>query len=113
MDRTLKILFGNESAARILLHLFHYSELHASAIAADYGVSVYPILQQLNRFEKTGLLSSKYVGRSRLFSFNKKSFLFSPVMMILKGVYYSMSLSERQTRFKIRRRPRAKGKTVL
>ncbi|EMJ81038.1 hypothetical protein LEP1GSC016_0274 [Leptospira borgpetersenii serovar Hardjo-bovis str. Sponselee] len=30
-------IFGNRTASKILLHLYHYNEIHSAAIAADYG----------------------------------------------------------------------------
>lgn len=36
MTSALHGILGNTSAERVLLHLYHYGEIHASAIAADY-----------------------------------------------------------------------------
>jgi predicted transcriptional regulator len=108
----LEGIFGNKTAEKVLLHIFHYGESHASAIAKDFSVAVNPVLQQLNRFESAGVLVSKESGRSRLYSFNPKSPFNKPIQEIIEKTYDSIPLSERQSIFETRRRPRRKGKPV-
>jgi len=109
----LESLFGNRTAERVLLHIFHYGEIHAAAIASDYGTVVNPIRQQLERFENGGILVSKEMGRTRVYGFNPKSPFVKPVKEILKIAYESIPLAERTKIFGSRRRPRAKGKPVI
>ena len=106
------MIFGNKSAEKALLHIYHYGESHASGIAKDFGVALNPIKKQLDRFEESGILISKEVGRSRLYSFNPKSPYSKPTKEIIKLAYESISLKERQKIFATRRRPRRKGKPI-
>ncbi len=108
----LEGIFGNKTAEKVLLHIFHYGESHASAIANDFKMTLNPIIQQLNRFELAGVLISKEVGRSRVYSFNPKSPILKPVKELVEIAYESISLSERQKLFHARRRPRRKGKPI-
>ncbi|MDV6237508.1 ArsR family transcriptional regulator [Leptospira ellisii] len=105
-------IFGNGTASKVLLHVFHYNEIHSSAIARDYNVAVTPIRLQLERFEKAGILVAKQIGRSRVFSFNLKSPFVKPIKEILSIFYNSLSIEEKETIFSTRRRPREKGKPV-
>lgn len=105
-------MFGNKTAEKVLLHIFHYGESHASAIASDFKTSLNPVIQQLNRFENAGVLVSKEIGRSRVYTFNPKSPLKNPLQDLLEVAYESIPLSERQKIFESRRRPRRKGKPV-
>jgi predicted transcriptional regulator len=109
----LEGIFGNKTAEKVLLHVFHYGESHASGIAQDFKVSLNPVIQQLNRFELAGVLISKTIGRSRVYSFNPKSSLMKPVRQLIEMAYEGISLSERQKLFSTRRRPRRKGKPVV
>ena len=109
----LENIFGNKTAEKVLLQLYHYGELHASGIAESAGSSLTPIKNQLERFEAAGILISKVMGRSRIYSFNPKSPLLKPVKELLKIAYDNISLTERQKIFALRRRPRRKGKPVL
>jgi hypothetical protein len=106
----LEGIFGNRTAEKVLLHIFHYGESHASAIAQDFRTALNPIIQQLNRFELAGVLVSRVVGRSRIYSFNPKSPLSKPLKEMVEILYESIPLSERQKLFENRRRPRRKGK---
>lgn len=108
----LEGIFGNKTAEKVLLHIFHYGESHASAIANDFDMALTPVLQQLNRFERAGVLISKESGRSRIYSFNPKSVFNKPIQEIIEKAYDSIPLSERQKIFETRRRPRRKGKPV-
>lgn len=108
----LEGVFGNKTAEKVLLHIFHYGESHASAISKDFDTALNPIIQQLNRFESAGVLVSKEIGRSRIYSFNPKSALTKPIREIIEIAYESIPLGERQKIFKVRRRPRRKGKPV-
>jgi len=109
----LEGIFGNKTAEMVLLHIYHYGEIHASAIAEDYQVSKTPILNQLERFENASILLSKQVGKSRVYSLNKKSPYYKPIFEILKISYESIPLEKRVQLFKARRRPRRKGKPIL
>ena len=109
----LEYIFGNATAEKALLHIYHYGSIHSAAIAGDYGISATPITKQLERFEKANVLVSRTIGRSKVFSFNLKSPLAKPVKELLKIIYESIPLKEREIIFKIRRRPRQKGKPVI
>lgn len=108
----LEAVFGNKTAEKVLLHIFHYGESHASAISKDFELPLTPILNQLNRFEGAGILVSKEAGRSRVYSFNPKSPLKNPIHELIEIAYESIPIGERQVLFKKRRRPRKKGKPV-
>jgi hypothetical protein len=105
-------IFGNKTAEKVLLHIFHYGESHAAIVAADFKISITPVRKQLNRFELAGILVSKEVGKSRVYSFNKKSVFTNPIKNIIELVYESIPLDEREKLFHVRRRPRKKGKPV-
>lgn len=109
----LERIFGNKTAEKVLLHVYHYGEIHASGIAKDYGIALNPIKGQLDRFEQAGILVSKEAGRTRLYSFNPKSVLLEPLREMLRIAYEAIPLREREEIFATRRRPRKKGKPVL
>ncbi|MEN0058490.1 MAG: winged helix-turn-helix domain-containing protein, partial [Bdellovibrio sp.] len=100
----LEKIFGNRTAEKVLLHIYHYGESHASGIAQDFDVALNPIIQQLNRFELAGVLISKEAGRTRIYSFNPKSPLTKPVRELIELTYDSIPLAERQSIFQTRRR---------
>ena len=106
----LEGIFGSKIAERVLIHIYHNGESHASAIAEDFGLALTSIIHQLDRLERVGLLISKKVGRSRLYAFNPKSAYTKPIKTIAEITYERIPLKERQRLFSNRRRPRRKGK---
>jgi hypothetical protein len=109
----LEGILGNKSAAMALLHLYHYGEIHASAVASDYGVSITPIKKQFERFEEAGVIISREVGKTRPYQFNLKNPLTKPLMNLIKVVYDNLKVSEKEKIFNSRRKPRRQGKPVI
>ncbi len=105
-------IFGNKTAEKIMLHIYHYGDTYPSAIARDYNIALTPIQNQLQRFEEAGVLISKMVGRTRVYKFNKRYSLTGPFIKLVKIVYDALSLEDKEKIFKKRRRPRRKGKPV-
>ncbi len=109
----LEGIFGNKTAEKVLLHIYHYGESYPSAISKDFKIPNNPVVQQLDRFEKAQILTAKIVGRTRVYKFNDRFSLTSPVKELIKRVYDSMPLEKREKMFAPRRRPRQRGKPVL
>ena len=65
-------LFGTSTAGFVLLHLYHYGEVYARALARDLDISLSAIQKQLEKFECAGVIISKTMGRTRIYSFNKR-----------------------------------------
>jgi predicted transcriptional regulator len=109
----LEGLFGNQTIEKVLLSLFHYGEVYVAGIAKDFKIAENPIRNQLERLEQTGIIHSKFAGRTRLYSFNPKNPYTSSLKNLVEVLYYAIPLQEREQIFKSRRRPRRKGKPVL
>ena len=109
----LEYILGNKTAEKVLLHIYHYGEIHAAGIASDYSISESQVRKQLERFEKANILVSKTIGKARLYFFNKKSPFLKPIQDLLKITYETIPLEEREKIFNVRRRPRKKEKIVL
>ena len=82
MENTLETLFGNRTAGRLMLFLFHHGEAYARGAARDLGIALSPVQRQLDKFETAGLLVSRMVGSTRGYTFNPKQ----PVARKLKEV---------------------------
>ena len=113
MNGFLGSFLGSRTAEAALLHLFHYGETYGRAVANDMGVTLQPVQRQLDRFEESGVLVSREVGRTRLYTWNPKSPFSTLLREMVKVQYESIPLEKRQILFKARRRPRAKGKPVI
>lgn len=113
MENALEALFGNRTAAKLMLYLFHYAEAYATGMARDLGSALSPVQRQLDKFEAAGLLVSKMVGNTRVFSFNPRQPATKKLKELIQVFYEAMSLQERERLFSTRRRPRRRGKPVM
>lgn len=106
-------ILGSDIAMKIMLHLVHYEEIYPSAVAKDYELTLSAVQKQFARFEDSGILVSKLVGRTRIFMFNKKSKAASKFYELIKVYYDGLSVKDKEKIFSERRRPRRLGKPVL
>lgn len=106
-------ILGSKTAQKIFLHLYHYGETYPSAVSKDFKISLGQVQRQFDRFEEAGILVSKLSGRTRIYQFNRKQGIVKPFVEIIKRVYDSIPLKEKEELFSIRRRPRRRGKPVI
>ena len=109
----LSEILGSQTAEKVFLHLHHYGETYASAIAKDFNMAVGQVQRQLDRFETAGILISRKLGKTRVYEYNFKHPLTSPFQDLVKRVYDSIPLPEKARIFITRRRPRARNKPVI
>jgi hypothetical protein len=106
-------VFGGRAAEAVLLHIFHYGESYGRAISSDFETTLFPVQRQLDKFEKAGVLVCKKQGKTLVFTWNAKSRFAKRMKDLVEVVYEGMTLEERERRFSIRRRPRAKDKPII
>lgn len=110
-EMTLQTLLGGRAAARVLLFLENYGEGYASQIARTFAISLSEVRKQLSKFEEAGILVSRKLGTSRIYTWNPRD----PALRYLRELLKSTlddgipeaTLSQY---FRERRRPRRKGK---
>ncbi len=108
----LASLLGSISGERILLYLFARGEGYAREIARFYNTDLTPIQRSLEKYETNGLLSSRLVGKTRLYSFNPR-YAFKPeIENLLKKALTFCPPGEREALMMNRRRPRRAGKPL-
>lgn len=110
MTPVLDGIFGNRSAAQVLLFLEAYGSGHASRIADTYGVSVNGVQRQLRRLEVAGILLSRTVGRSRVFEFNTRIPSVRNLRVFLASELDLLPESDVRAYYRQRQRPRRTGK---
>jgi hypothetical protein len=67
MNPVLEALFGNRTAACVMLFLQCYGEGHAQRIAKTFDFGLNMTQRQLKRLEEHGVLVSRRLGNMRLF----------------------------------------------
>ena len=109
----LEVLFGNKTAAQVMLYLFHYGEAYANGLAKEQGITLSQVQKQLDKFELAGLLVSKRLGTTRIYEFNTKLGVVKKIKELIEVFYEAIPLEERERLFSARHRPRRRGKPVL
>ncbi|MBP7845798.1 MAG: winged helix-turn-helix transcriptional regulator [Proteobacteria bacterium] len=109
----IEAIFGNKTAARVMLYLFHYGEAYANGLARDMEITLSQVQKQLDKFENAGVLVSKKVGTVRIYAFNPKLGVVKKLKDLIREFYEAIPLEQRQVMFSERRRPRRKGKPVI
>jgi len=108
----IEVLLGSKNAERVLIYIFSRDEGYAREIASFYGTDLKPIQMQLDKFEKSGVLVSREVGRTRPYMFNPRYPFLNELRALLEKALSFYPANE-QDELKInRRRPRGKGKEL-
>ncbi len=109
----IETIFGSETASKVMLYLYHYGEAYASGLAKDMDITLSQVQKQLDKFDQAGILVSKKIGTTRIYTFNPKLGLTKKLQELIGVFYNSLSISQKESLFSERRRPRKKGKPVL
>jgi DNA-binding transcriptional ArsR family regulator len=110
---TLEALFGGQAAAKVLLFIENYGEGYASSIARTFEMPVSEIQKQLKKFEDAGILVSRRVGTSRVFTWNPRDPALDGLRELLKSTLeYGIPSDRLKKYYRQRRRPRRKGKPL-
>lgn len=112
MTPILEAIFGNRSAAQVLLFLEAYGSGHASRMASTYKVPVMAVQRQLRRLEAEGVLVSRTVGRTRVFEFNMRNPSVRNLRQFLHAELELLPDDYVKQYFRQRQRPRRTGKEL-
>ena len=113
MNPILEALFGNRTAACVLLFLQCYGEGHAQRIAKTFGFGLNMTQRQLKRLEEQGVLVSRRLGNLRLFSFNERNPTVLNLRQWLELELAALPEEDQQHYFRQRQRPRLSAKPLV
>jgi hypothetical protein len=108
----IESLLGSKNAERVLVYLIARAEGYAREISNFYKTDLKSIQMQLDKFEKSGMLASRNVGRTRPYVFNPRYPFLKELQALLKKVLSFYPENEREELVMNRHRPRAKGKAL-
>jgi hypothetical protein len=108
----IESLLGSKNAERVLIYIFAREEGYAREIAGFYKTDLKSIQMQLDKFEKSGVLVSREVGRTRPYIFNPRYPFLNEVKALLQKALSFYPESEREELVINRRRPRARAKPL-
>ena len=108
----LETIVGSSSSEKVLMFLFARDEGYAREIARFFATALAPIQKQLEKLETGGVLVSRVVGRTRLFSFNPRYPMIDELRALLKKTLQFYPDDVREMLLMNRRRPRRRGKPL-
>ncbi len=113
VNPVLDALFGNRTAACVLLFLQCYGEGHAQRIAKTFDFGLNMTQRQLKRLEEQGVLVSRRLGNMRLFSFNERNPTVRNLRKLLEEELAALPEDDQQQYFRQRQRPRRSNKPLV
>jgi predicted ArsR family transcriptional regulator len=112
MNRALAALFGSQTAAQVLLFMQNYGEGYAGRIASTFDAPYTGIRRQLERMEAEGILESREIGRTRVFTWNLRNPTVRNLREFLEAELAGLSEQIIRRYFRQRQRPRRAGKAL-
>jgi DNA-binding transcriptional ArsR family regulator len=110
-EATLRTLLGGKAAAKVLLYMENYGEGYARQIAKTFEIPLSEVQKQLTKFEQAGILVSRMVGTSRIYTWNPRDPALDGLRLLLRDTLEKGVPEATLKRFYRRRqRPRRKGK---
>ena len=108
----LEGLFGTVNKEKVLLYIYAREEGYPRAVAKYYNIDLKTIQNQFEKLELGGVLYSRMVGRTRLYTFSPRFVFLSELKQMLEKALSFYPADEREHLLMTRRRPRRKGKPL-
>ncbi len=108
----LEGLFGTVNKEKVLLYIYARKEGYPREVAKFYGIDLRTIQNQFEKLELGGVLYSRLVGRTRLYTFNPRFIFLEELRQMLDKALSFYPEEERERLLLTRRRPRRKGKPL-
>ncbi len=103
---------GSVNKERVLLFISARGEGYPRDIARFFSTGLTPVQRQLELLERGGILVSRLVGRTRVYTFNPGYPLLPEVTSLLKKAITFYPEDERDRLLMARQRPRRSGKPL-
>ena len=110
---TLEALFGGKAAARVLLFIENYGEGYAARISRTFDMPLSEVQKQLKKFENAGILVSRMIGPSRIYTWNPRDPALAGLRELLRQTL-EKGIPEKMLKefYRQRQRPRRQGKRL-
>ena len=108
----LEALLGNVMVEKALFYFLVYGEGYPRSMAANFGVSVTRVQQQLKRLESGGIVVSRLMGKVRIYTFNPRYPFLEELKALLTKSFAFVPEKEKAEYYMRRTRPRRAGKLL-
>jgi len=103
-------LLNSENKERVLVFLYAREQGYATEIARFFDTDLYGIQNQLDKLEAGGILVSRKVGRTRVYTFNPRYAFIDELKVLLDRALAFYAVDLREKLMMNRRRPKMRGK---
>ncbi len=108
----LESLFNSTSKERVLLYLVARENGYAREITKFYDTELSPIQNQLNKLEAGGILISRAIGKTKVFSFNLQNPFYQEIYNLIIKALDFLPEKEKNDLLVYRKRSRRSGKLL-
>ena len=108
----LSILFNSALREKILYYLLECGEGYSSELAKNFKASLFAVQNQLQRMEEAGVLVSRSIGKTRMYTLDPRYFLLQELKALLKKSFAELPESIIRIHYRPRKRPRRAGKPI-
>ena len=108
----IETILGSTGSEKVLMFLTARDAGYAREIARFFETDLAPIQKQLEKLENGGVLVSRPVGRTRVFSFNPRYPMLEELRALLQKTMEFYPDDVRENLLMNRRRPRRPGKPL-
>lgn len=108
----LESLLGSVNKERVLIFISARGEGYPRDIARFFSTDLTPVQRQLDVLERGGVLVSRLVGRTRIYTFNPRYPLLDEVRALLEKALSFYPQEEQDRLLLARQRPRRAGKPL-
>lgn len=108
----LEALLGSVNKERVLFFIHARGEGYARDIARFFATDLTPVQRQLETLERGGVLASRMVGRTRLYTFDPRYPLLNELTAFIAKAISFYPLEEQDKLMLSRQRPRRGGKPL-
>jgi predicted transcriptional regulator len=105
-------ILGSKNKEQVLIFINSRGEAYAREISGFYNTSLTPVQKQLENLEASGILISKPIGRTIMYSFNTRYAFYKELKALLDKVTKFLPEEQRNKLINIRTRPRRRKKPV-
>jgi len=108
----IESIVGSKNAERVLLYIFAREQGYTREIARFWNADADSIHKQLVRLERDGVLFSKSLGKTVVYSFNPRYAFLKELKALLNKALSFYPKDEQDSLLIVRRRPRRKDKPL-
>lgn len=105
-------LFESPLREKILLYLYECGDGYSREVSENFGASLTAVQNQLRNMEDGGILVSRTVGKTRVYTLNPRYFLRQELEAMLRKMLDILPEKEIVRYYRPRKRPRRPGKPL-